>query len=297
MRTIEDIEKRLRENEVKDLEAYRLGNADAPMLYRPHGILKATQEDGQMLFVASEESDDRSGDVVAVSGWDLKNFKKNPVMMWAHDYGVAPVGTIPKVWVEGNQLLDAPLFDMADPLGAFLHGKYLRGIMKAQSVGFRPLEFEEISGKGMFGSYRFTKQELLEISLVPIPAHPAALRKGLEGGPFFMLVPDVKWVADEEPGEPEQGALDLGPTGSTSAPQGTPPAEGDAGAGLSAIELQAQIDGLKERVDGLAEKIEGSQPDEEPAPDADPEPIEEPVEAAVDWDEVTRALQGVSTKE
>ena len=294
MRTVEDIEKRVRENEVNDLEAYRLGNADAPMLYRPHGILKATQEDGQMIFVANEESEDRSGDVVTVSGWDLKNFKKNPVLMWAHDYGVAPVGTIPKVWVEGNQLLDAPLFDMADPLGAFLHGKYIRGFMKAQSVGFRPLEFEEISGKGAFGSYRFTKQELLEISLVPIPAHPAALRKGLEGGPFFMLVPDVKWVADEEP---EQGALDLGPTGSTSAPEGTPPADGVAGAGLSAIELQVQIDGLNERVDDLAEKIEGNQPAKEPAPDADPEPIEEPVEAAVDWDEVTRALQGVSVRE
>ena len=46
--------------------------------------------------------------------------------------------------------------------------------MRASSVGFIPKEWEDMDGKG--GVWRkYTKQELLELSLVSVPANPEAL--------------------------------------------------------------------------------------------------------------------------
>jgi hypothetical protein len=45
------------------------------------------------------------------------------------------------------------------------------GILGAVSIGFLPLEWEPIKGGGL----RFTRWELLELSVVSVPANPSAL--------------------------------------------------------------------------------------------------------------------------
>lgn len=47
--------------------------------------------------------------------------------------------------------------------------------MRAVSVGFRPLKAEPIDNERPYGPQRYLKQELLETSLVSVPANPAAL--------------------------------------------------------------------------------------------------------------------------
>ena len=42
-----------------------------------------------MRFVASDESVDRYGDIIRASGWQLDNFRKNPVLLFAHDFAPA----------------------------------------------------------------------------------------------------------------------------------------------------------------------------------------------------------------
>ena len=42
-------------------------------------------------FIASTSDIDRDDEVIEVTGWDLKNFKKNPVIMWAHNYSNPPI--------------------------------------------------------------------------------------------------------------------------------------------------------------------------------------------------------------
>lgn len=197
-------EREEREREFEALERYRAGLADAPTLYRPFGYRAADrmlgaqddEVDGRrdMTFVANEESEDRMGDTIEVAGWVLKPYKRNPVLMFAHNYAIPAVGIVPKVWVEGKQLLNTVRFDLDDEFAKFLAGKYERRVMRAESVGFRPIEFhrtdDKDAEKGLFGKIRFTKQELLEISLVPIPAHPRALQKAMgDGVPFQIIVP------------------------------------------------------------------------------------------------------------
>lgn len=186
MKQVPDMEKRLRAADLQSLHDYKAGKAEAPTLYKALGYIKAAAEGSPLVFVASEESEDRMGDVIASEGWDLKQFERNPVLMFIHDYRLAPIGTVPKVWVEGKQLLNSVKFDEQDPLGAFIKGKYERGIMRAESVGFRAIEWEE-QGNGI----HFLKQELLEISAVPVPAHPAALRKMMDDRRFIMAVPEL----------------------------------------------------------------------------------------------------------
>lgn len=199
------LERQIRETDCEALEQYRLGVADAPVLYRPAGFLKAVgSETEDMVFVASDEAPDRMGDEIMVGGWQLDRYKANPVMMFSHDYRIAPVAIAPRVWPEGKQLLNTVRWDMDDEFAAFLQGKYQRGFMRAESVGFKPLEFEaRDDDKGMFGkSYKFSKQELLEISLVAVPAHPAALRKAMGEGRFTIVmpeIPNVKLVTQNEP--------------------------------------------------------------------------------------------------
>lgn len=192
MAKLDELSERLFEAERKQLVDYRSGKAPAPMLYRPSGYLKALPESGgQMVFVASDETPDRRGDVVMTAGWELEGYRKNPVYLFAHDCYSPPIGTVPRVWAEGGQLLNVVSWDDSDPFAKAIRSKFERGFMRAQSVGFRALEFEEQGN----GALVFKRHELLEISAVPVPMHPAAVRKALETRAFGIIMPDLPYRA------------------------------------------------------------------------------------------------------
>ena len=52
------------------------------------------------IAVASTEDEDRDKDIIRQDGWDLKNFKKNPVVPWSHNYWDVPVAKSLKTWVD-----------------------------------------------------------------------------------------------------------------------------------------------------------------------------------------------------
>ena len=121
--TLANEEEAIRHQELEDLEAYRKGMADAPELYRSGYVSRADDSD-VMEFVASEESEDRYGYVISVRGWQLANFRKNPVFLFAHDNHIPPVGKVVKIGPEENQLLASVQWDMDDPFAADIARKY-----------------------------------------------------------------------------------------------------------------------------------------------------------------------------
>lgn len=161
--------------------------------------VKATVEKaagGKLIAVASTASEDRHGEVVSVDGWDLKNFKKNPVLQWAHDHTEPAIGVAKNIKVEGTgkkaRLVFEPVFhDLTDKARA-LKAMVEAGILNSFSVGFRPLEVD--------GNV-FTKNELLEISLVNVPANPDArlmAYKALEAkGLDTSVLGEIKAWTDE----------------------------------------------------------------------------------------------------
>lgn len=140
-------------------------------------ITKASP-DGMLSFVASDESVDGHGDIVRASGWDLRRYKKNPIVLFGHD-GKLPVGYSPKTMVEGTQLVsDIKLADFGtsefiDTLRKLIDQK----IVRAVSVGFAVTQEPQIlrDKQDQFSGFEFIGQELLEISIVSIPSNPNAL--------------------------------------------------------------------------------------------------------------------------
>jgi HK97 family phage prohead protease/HK97 family phage major capsid protein len=131
-------------------------------------------------FTLSDESLDRMGDIIMSDGWQLESFQKNPIALFNHSPN-AVIGTWKNLRVENKQLRGhlqlAPkgISPRIDEIRALVEA----GILRAVSVGFRELESEPLKGEdgkhhwGM--GYRFLKQELVETSLVSVPANVNAL--------------------------------------------------------------------------------------------------------------------------
>ena len=144
----------------------------------------------QRRFVISTPDPDRDNDVVMITGWRLENYRRNPVVLWAHDYHALPIGRAIDVRIEGRALVATVEFaehQQAVEVMRLVDGGFLR----ATSVGFRPLRFE-LNERGGVDYY---EQELLEFSIVPVPANPEALiAAGIDRGPLKGWM--ARWPCD-----------------------------------------------------------------------------------------------------
>lgn len=122
--------------------------------------------------IATTPSTDRMGDVVEPLGVEFKN----PMpLLWQHQHD-KPVGTVrfDKPTEKGIGFVaelasvdePGPLKDRIDEAWQSLKARLVRGV----SIGFRALEYSFIEGGGI----RFAKTEVLELSLVTIPANADA---------------------------------------------------------------------------------------------------------------------------
>lgn len=123
-------------------------------------------------FIASTSDVARDGFVIDAAGWQLDNFRKNPVFLWAHNYSAPPIGKVTSVDVDGDKLIADVVFDQDDPEALRIERKYRNGMLSAVSVGFNIVEFTPSQGKD---APRANKTELLELSGVPVPSDPNAL--------------------------------------------------------------------------------------------------------------------------
>lgn len=128
------------------------------------GQVKSFEED-KVRVVASTETKDREGEVLPVAGWELGNFKKNPVLLWSHQAHQLPIGKVLDVFVEGKNLIADAVF-AGHQFAQEVKKLVQEGFIKTVSVGFLPLE-NDANGNVI-------KQELLELSFVNVPANPEA---------------------------------------------------------------------------------------------------------------------------
>ncbi len=137
------------------------------------GEIKAV-EDNVLRFIISTGSLDRDHDTIEPTGWDLANYILNPVVLFGHNHREPSIGQSIKIFIEGANLISDALFvtDDIQEFGAMIYRLYLGGFMRATSVGFMP---DERVWSDEQGGIRFITQELLEYSMVPVPANPEAL--------------------------------------------------------------------------------------------------------------------------
>jgi HK97 family phage prohead protease len=125
----------------------------------------------QIRIVASDATVDRVGDVMVPEGCDLSDYRANPIILAQHDPN-QPIGKS-VVEIKGGRveaLIDFPPAGLSVKADEYC-GLAKHGIISAASVGFEAIESEPNKG----GGRRYTKWRLLEISLVSVPANPAAL--------------------------------------------------------------------------------------------------------------------------
>lgn len=125
----------------------------------------------QRQFVISTGAVDRDNDTIDPNGWHLENFRRCPTVLFAHDYSSLPIGRATDVHVQDGKLIATAEFadhPMAETCLKLIDGGFLR----ATSVGFRPMK---ASPSDTRDGLDFQEQELLEFSVVPVPANPEAL--------------------------------------------------------------------------------------------------------------------------
>ena len=124
---------------------------------------------------------DRFSERIDPQGWDFSQFIKNPVVEWSHNFMVPAIGKIEGLVVDGDGLHGVVFFNdkSFDAFGWSIGERVKAGVIRAGSVGFRPVEIEipskDDSKDGT--SLIFRKQELLEFSICNVPANPSALAK------------------------------------------------------------------------------------------------------------------------
>lgn len=129
---------------------------------------KYKNEDGSIVV-------DRSTESVLPSGYDLVNFKKNPVLLYQHDRNT-PIGKIITIELRPDGLyIEANIHKV-------LHNKAYyavqHGILAAFSIGFVVKDYKELDGV-----YYWTEVELLEVSVVSVPDNQDSIFNILTNSP------------------------------------------------------------------------------------------------------------------
>lgn len=164
--------------ERRKLEEFRATGGEAILTRGVEAVIKAADDEERAFdFTISTESVDRYGDTVAVDGWKLENFRKNPVVLWMHNNSLRPVARATNVRVEEGRLKARTVF-RPEGQDAFADGvlnDIRGGFLKATSVGFIPLKYAFVDDPERRFGIDFLEQELLEFSIVTVPANAEAL--------------------------------------------------------------------------------------------------------------------------
>ncbi len=238
-------------------------------------------EDGsahRMVIAANELS--RNGDELNLRGISFKNYRKNPVVLWAHDaYEGIPIAKTVKIGHDEQGRIAADFeFNSEDEFAARVENAWNGGFIRGASIRYMPTKVVEVRNEdGSVDRLRIEESELLEWSLVAVPADPDSVRAAaramnLPAEIFRGIVPEPEPLPETVTEEPEPEPVVM---------------ESEPAPGLEAEPNQDDpIEALRERIDALEQELRAlaardSTTEEEP-PDAPvPDEPEDPMLAAI----------------
>ncbi|MBB4422308.1 HK97 family phage prohead protease [Bradyrhizobium sp. CIR48] len=195
MRILETSEfaNRLAAGESPDSIFFEQGKLTAKLV-APVAEVGSTLKDRRAVnFIISNQTVDRYNDTVSLN-WNLGNFRRAPVVLWAHDDYIPAIGRAEETRVENGALRSTAVFaerdvhPLADTVYRLLVGKFIN----ACSVGFIPLRAKPTSDKNRPGGVDILEQELLEFSVCNIPANPDCLVQARSAG--VDTAPLIGWA-------------------------------------------------------------------------------------------------------
>lgn len=181
----------------KVLEEYSLKEDDVEYVTKGIAVTetKADATERTIVSYINTAARDRDNEIIVPKGVQLKEYKKNPVVMFCHNYSMLPVGK--NLWIksDGNGLIAKTQYAKHEKANEIY--EYRKdGFPLAESIGFIPLKTlkpadaldEELEKLGLDpeearkASLIYTKWILLEYSDVPVPANPEALQLAVSKG-------------------------------------------------------------------------------------------------------------------
>ena len=234
----------------------------------------------RMVIAARERS--RNGGELNLRGISFKNYRKNPVVLWAHDsYQGIPIAKTLKIGHDDQGRIVADFeFNSDDEFAARVENAWNGGFIRAASIRFMPTKVVEmLDEQGRVDRLRIEESELLEWSLVAVPADPDSVRAAaramnLPAEIFRGLEPEPEPLPETVTEEPEPEPVVK---------------ESEPAPGLEAEPNQDDpIEALRERVDALEQELrelaardsttEAEPQESQKVPESDPE---DPMLAAI----------------
>jgi len=132
-------------------------------------------------WVFSTDDVDRHGEIVVQSGIMLDNYRKNPVLLWAHDHFRPAIGKTEDI-LAGEKTLSGVVVFCPKTLDHFswsVGQKVENKIINAGSIGIGVYDWKYVAedDEGGDADFMLTKTELREFSMCNVPANPFAVRK------------------------------------------------------------------------------------------------------------------------
>ncbi len=146
-------------------------------------ILNVDSTNRTVTAVISTSVPDRSGDVIRPDGIaNRAEFLRNPVVLWAHQRTMPPVGTCINLEITRERVIATTKFAAGVPLAEDVFRLYQQGVLRGWSIGFLPkragLRHTSDGRRGLL----VESWDLLEYSAVPVPENPQALTLALRDG-------------------------------------------------------------------------------------------------------------------
>ncbi|MHC4248326.1 MAG: HK97 family phage prohead protease [Planctomycetota bacterium] len=113
--------------------------------------MEVRRSEKAVVATISTAARDRHGDIIDPRGVRLERFRKNPVVLYAHDYEGLPVAR--SLWERvrdgdaGPELVAKPQFHMDTELSREVWALVEKGVLSAWSVGFIPEQWEHLTPK------------------------------------------------------------------------------------------------------------------------------------------------------
>lgn len=143
----------------------------------------------EVLAIISTNAVDRDGEVVNPKGLKKKNYAGNPVVMVNHDYQTLPIGKALWVKADDDKVLAKYKVSDATQLARDVFGLLQDGTLNAHSIGFvanyssKPTSQEKNARPELKDAKLIHRDwELMEFSVVGIPANPEALTLAVSKG-------------------------------------------------------------------------------------------------------------------
>ena len=155
-------------------------------------VKEVDEENRKITFCFSDDKEDRQGEIVDQASWDVKNYDKNPLILWGHNpeqpENVLGQGSDIKLNVGGKSYITAQ-FDEAEinPRADMVFRQLIKRTLRCVSAGFITHSYDMQEDVPVLRD-----NELLEISIVPIPANPRAIALAYKANEISEK--DAKWM-------------------------------------------------------------------------------------------------------